>query len=304
MNILITGGTGSLGSHLTRYFLAQGHQVTVLSRNAHKQAELAQELDSSKLKLVLGDICDPTRVSLALRGQEVVIHAAAQKRIERGETDQAEYLRINVLGSQVVADQALKQGIAKCLFVSTDKAVSPVNFYGCTKALAERYWLSQGKYSRYSRFGALRYGNVLGSNGSVWHKWQKQLAQGIRMDVRDPEPTRFILNLDQATSFIKQALDVLGREHVLFVPGNLEAFSVWDLAYELEPDQRKWNLKCLGPGEKQHEILVAPGEDPYQVSPDLWSLHWGFENQDKTRFYSDTARRISGHEISLRLGKI
>lgn len=307
MRVLITGGTGSLGSQLTRHWLAQGHRVQVLSRDAHKQAELARALRAEGLgecAWFLGDITDSYAVQRAIRGCDTLVHAAAQKRIERGESDPDEYLRINVLGTQIVVRAALQEGVQRCLFISTDKAVAPLNFYGCSKALAERLWLHQGTAKGDGpHFAALRYGNVVASRGSVWHLWQEQLKSRGAILVREPEPTRFIVDFPQAISFVEQALGEL--EHwgqMVLVPGTLKAFSLWELADELAP-RYCWERQPLGPGEKQHEIMLAEGEWALHTTEDLWLVTSQLHTMERGPFSSATAPRLTGAELIEKLSE-
>jgi UDP-N-acetylglucosamine 4,6-dehydratase/5-epimerase len=304
MNILITGGTGSLGSRLTAKFLREGHQVTVLSRNAHHQHELWASVQGlvkpGQLLFVLGDVTEPTYVARAMfhvgGPKDILIHAAAHKRIERGETDPEEYMRTNIQGTLVVAREARHFRIPKCLLISTDKAVAPLNTYGVSKAMAERLWLSFSSDRNY--FGAVRYGNVVESNGSVWHYWQQQQALGQALTVRDPEPTRFFMTLEQAVGVVESALTNMNAIHKLFVPADLEAFSLWDLARQIQP-QEQWAFSPLSPGEKQHELLTAPGETALRANPLLYSIRYGFDSLPQLS--SETAQRISGAELARRL---
>ena len=255
MNIAITGGTGSLGFALTKKLIASNY-VTVISRDAHKQAAMMRNLPSDRINYVLCDVCSRDALEDAIAGHDVVVHAAALKRVERGISDAAEYTRVNVYGTETVANAVSSVGIKKALFISTDKSCAAINFYGKTKAVAESIWLS--KNSAASRFSAVRYGNVMGSNGSVWEIWNRLLMEGKRITVRTPEPTRFFMTIDDAVELVTNSIDnMIGGE--IFVPKSMPAFSMFDLA-RYAADEDKWVIEALLPGEKQHEILVAPGE--------------------------------------------
>ena len=255
MNIAITGGTGSLGFALTKKLITSNY-VTVISRDAHKQAAMMRNLPSDRINYVLCDVCSRDALEDAIAGHDVVVHAAALKRVERGISDAAEYTRVNVYGTETVANAVSSVGIKKALFISTDKSCAAINFYGKTKAVAESIWLS--KNSAASRFSAVRYGNVMGSNGSVWEIWNRLLMEGKRITVRTPEPTRFFMTIDDAVELVTNSIDnMIGGE--IFVPKSMPAFSMFDLA-RYAADEDKWVIEALLPGEKQHEILVAPGE--------------------------------------------
>ena len=256
MNIAITGGTGSLGFSLTKRLVKFGNYVTVISRDAHKQAAMMNKLPSDRINYVLCDVCSRDALEDAIAGHDIIIHAAALKRVERGISDAAEYTRVNIYGTETVANAASSVGIPKSLFISTDKSPSALNFYGKTKAVAESIWLS--KNSTMSRFSAVRYGNVMGSNGSVWEIWNRLLKEGECITVRAPEPTRFFMTINDAVNLVINSMKaMIGGE--IFVPKNMPAFSMFDLA-RYAASEESWNVEALLPGEKQHEILVAPDE--------------------------------------------
>jgi UDP-N-acetylglucosamine 4,6-dehydratase len=271
MRTLITGGTGSLGQALIPVFLQHGDTVTVLSRNPHKQAELLNKYPT--VHAILGDICDRETMLRACQGQDVVVGAAANKRVERGDTDAREYYRVNVMGALNTAEACRMNGVGKAVFISSDKCVSPCNTYGMTKALGERLWLAEQSAYSPTKFSCVRYGNVVQSNGSVWHVWQDRIAKGLPLIVREPEPTRFFLSLADAVKIVTDALRVMNGGEV-FVPSYVPSFSLWDLARKLQPESQ-WQKEPLGATEKQHEILVAPTEfvEPiFGQNTDLWRV--------------------------------
>lgn len=303
MKILVTGGTGSLGRALTRYLIDAGHTVTVLSRDAHKQANLLRALHAPpNLRFVLGDICDPVAQLNACyardgRPQDVLIHAAALKHLDRGETDPDEYIRVNVTGATAMARRATECGIKKALLICTDKAVSPLNTYGVTKALAERAWIKANHTWHQTQFAAIRYGNVIDSDGAVLHVWREQVTRGHRLCVREPEPTRFVLTITQALALVTEALDTMADGQVL-VPCDLPAISMWDLARLFQPEYL-WKREPLTLGEKQHEVLLAEGEYAYPASEHLAVATTTHDRPSlpTNQFHSNLTRRLTTQEL-------
>jgi UDP-N-acetylglucosamine 4,6-dehydratase len=268
---LISGGTGSLGTALVPVFLQQGYEVTILSRDFHKQEKLLAQHPS--VRAILADICDRDAMLRACEGQDIVVHAAALKAVNRGETDTRMYHRVNVLGTLNVAEACRINGIDKALFISSDKACASATRYGTTKKIGEDLWLAEQTTHNITKFSCVRYGNVVASNGSVWHVWQDRIAKGLPLIVREPEPTRFFLSLADAVKIVTDALRVMNGSEV-FVPSYVPSFSLWDLARKLQPESQ-WQKEPLGATEKQHEILVAPTEfvEPiFGQNTDLWRV--------------------------------
>jgi len=302
LRILITGGTGTLGHALTDVLLKQGNELTIISRDPHKQAKYKARYP--QVRTILTDICNAPQVYRACQGQDIVIHACALKRVDTGEYAVDEFHRVNVLGTQVVADAARDASIERCLFISTDKSVSPLNHYGMTKAIAERLWLARNETGTFlqTMFSAVRYGNVMGSNGSVIPIWREQAERGDRITVRYPETTRFFM---QPASAVKLVIDAINNMQggEIFVPANTPAFALYDLA-ECFQERSEWHMEPLGAHEKQHEALVAPGEyhEPaftgaWRVWPDMAVDNFTVDKM----FCSKTAHRISGQEVIDRL---
>jgi len=295
---LITGGTGTLGYALTKAFLAEGFSVAILSRDPHKQTLFRQQFP--QVELFLGDIRDPEVIARAVRGRDIVVHAAALKQVDVGQVQSLEFKSVNVDGALNVARQCQLAGVRKNLFISSDKCAAPANLYGHTKAIAEYLWNSHSTAT--TLFSAVRYGNVMGSNGSVIPIWRQQVARGLPIMVRTPDTTRFFMLKSQAVDLVQQALrEMQGGE--TFVPGDIPAFSLHDLAEQFEPDYTKWLLLPLGAGEKVHEVLVAPGECVETVLPKLYRIVHNkagkFEVADE--FKSQTARRITAKELLAQL---
>lgn len=301
-NVLITGGTGSLGSRLIPTFLAEGYFVTIVSRDPHKQA--IQQAKHPEVKYILADVRDRETMLRACENQDIVVHAAALKRLERGDTDTREYHSVNVGGTLNVAEACRITGVEKAIFISSDKSVESVNLYGMTKAIAERIWLAENTTYRATKFSALRYGNVVESNGSVWHIWQRRIEQDLPLIVRKPEPTRFFLSLADAVNYVQFTIaHMLGGE--IFVPARVKAFSLWELAREMQ-NQDQWEYAPLLPTEKQHEILVAHTEyvEPVEDNDLMWRI-WPSKTptiyETAPMFNSLEARRMTGKEVIARL---
>lgn len=285
MKILITGGTGSLGSELAEKWYNRGDEITILSRDPHKQAALAEKLPGAVF--ILSDICNYSEVKRACEKQDILIHAAAIKQVDIGEYHPVEFARVNVAGTAVVANawhETHKENEGKALLISSDKACCALNAYGASKKLSESIF-------RKFDYSVIRYGNVVDTKGSFLKKWEKSET----ITVRTPEPTRFFLILKDAIALIEDALKI---EHDgIFVPHSLKAFSVWDVAKVFDDDTK---FESLLPYEKQHEVLLADGED-WEKRTDLLSEiipGWNIdESHKKELFYSGYAPKMSGIEV-------
>lgn len=290
--ILITGGTGSLGQKLTRRFLEMGaKKIIVFSRDELKQSQMKTAiLDShDRLRFFIGDVRDLERLQRAFHGVDYVIHTAALKQVPALEYNPMEAVKTNILGTQNVINAALDQGVEKVLLVSTDKAANPANLYGATKLCAERLIISANAYSgkRGSRFAAVRYGNVLGSRGSIIKIVEEQRAKG-EITLTHKDMTRFWITLDQAVDLVFLGLEKMyGGE--IFVP-KLPSMKMKDFLVALAPECK---IKVIGirPGEKLHEMMVTPEEsrhtmeyDTYYVilpEYDWWSGHNNYKGSKK-----------------------
>ncbi len=257
-SILITGGTGFFGRGFVHAVLDQQltERVCVLSRDEYKQATMRAEFGNDpRLRFFVGDVRDAERLRRAMDGVELVVHAAALKRVEVGEYDSDEMVKTNVVGSMNVIQAATDAGVAKVVALSTDKACEPVNAYGASKLLAEKVFLAanNARGATGPRFAVCRYGNVAGSTGSVIPTWRRELAAGREVVITDPECTRFWMRLDEAVRLVLQtARTMKGGE--LAIP-NLPAYRLGDLAIALGA---KFKRTRLGAGEKRHESMV-PG---------------------------------------------
>ncbi len=258
--ILLTGGTGSFGKHFCRIMLEKYNPkaIRVYSRDELKQHNMRFEFnDDNRLRFFIGDVRDVDRLRRAMAGVDIVVHAAALKQVPACEYNPFEAVKTNVHGAQNVIDAAIDTGVKKVVALSTDKAVNPVNLYGATKLCSDKLFVQGNAYSgaKNTRFSCVRYGNVIGSRGSVVPLFKKQLASGV-LTVTDKRMTRFWITLDQAVELVLKAFKYMeGGE--IFVP-RIPSMKITDLARAIGPECK---IKSIGirPGEKLHESLT--GED-------------------------------------------
>ena len=255
--ILITGGSGTFGTAFIRYALDQGAaRVICLSRGEHRQAELRREINDARLDTWLGDVREPDRLAEAFGVKpDLVIHAAALKRVESCEGDPEEALKTNVLGTWHVVREARRAGVPRVLVISSDKATSPETTYGKTKAMAEDLALGQNTYRGFgsTRISVARYGNVLGSNGSFLETLLRARQTGEPIAITDPQATRFWWTVDDAVQFVGWVLGVMqGGE--IFIP-KLASSKVVDLAAAVAPKSEQRIVGTRGP-EKTHEAMI------------------------------------------------
>jgi UDP-N-acetylglucosamine 4,6-dehydratase/5-epimerase len=284
-SILITGGTGSFGRSFLRHVLAgrAPARVVVFSRDELKQYELRQQLDDDpRLRWFIGDVRDRERLARAMHGVDYVVHAAALKQVDTAEYNPSEYIATNVTGSQNVVDAAIQCGVRKVIALSTDKASSPINLYGATKLVADKLFVSANHYAAHhrTRFAVVRYGNVMGSRGSVVPLFRRLAAEGRSLPVTDKRMTRFWITLDQAVRFVMDSFDQMqGGE--LFIP-RIPSMRILDLIEAVAPDATTHEIG-IRPGEKLHEEMIAPDDsrrtlraaDRYIVQPTIAT--WGYE---------------------------
>jgi len=305
--IVIIGGTGSLGRELVKFYDKGDYaeSIVVFSTDPHKQVSLAREV-SKKCSFVLGDIRRYRSVVDAIDGADVVVHAAALKHVDLGETNVSEFLAVNVDGANIVADACMRKDIPKVLFISSDKAVEPVNFYGKTKAIGEDIFLSRG-------FSVIRYGNVVNSNGSFLSVWRNAIESGKEIIIRNPDPTRFYLELCHAVELVDSAIEA--TEDGLFIPATLRSFSIsraftlfQEAIDELLPMYGiyAWRHAPLMPGEKQHEVLLGKYENGTQFNDILCLVgkgtngtlnHSDFSSKTSTIMTDDEIRAFIKHSL-------
>jgi UDP-N-acetylglucosamine 4,6-dehydratase len=277
---LITGGTGSFGHAFTERLLEGGaDRVAIFSRDELKQAEMRQRFSDPRLRFMIGSVADRERVELAVRGVDYVVHAAAMKRIETCEQNPWEAVQTNVVGTREVAMAAIGSGVSKAVFLSTDKAAAPNTLYGATKLTAERLWTQSNVYAAglETLLAATRYGNVIGSRGSVVPLFRKQAEAG-EVTITDPSMTRFWMRLSDAVDLVQLAFSEM-RGGEVFVP-KIPSASVATVADATVGETVRRRVVGARPGEKLHETLISEDEaatayeygDHYRIEPDR---SWG-----------------------------
>jgi len=256
--VLVTGGTGSFGRRLTSRLLElerPPRRVVVFSRDEHKQYEMARGLgDDPRLQFVLGDVRDVDHLRRVLRGVDLVVHAAALKHVPAGESNPWEMIKTNVAGAQNLIDAALEAGVPRVLALSSDKAVGPVSLYGASKLCSDKLFVAAnaGAADDLTRFSLVRFGNYLGSRGSVVPAMLDAAGSGI-VRLTDRRMTRFYVTLDAAVSFLLRALNGM-RGGEIFVP-KIPSIRLTDLARVLAPDAEQLETG-VRPGEKLHELMI------------------------------------------------
>ena len=272
--ILITGGTGSLGNALTSRLLNYDvDTIRIFSRNENKQITMESKFNDDRLRFLLGDVRDYPRLVRAMEDIDIVFHAAALKHVPVIEYNPFEAIKTNVIGSQNVISACLQQNVERVICIGTDKAVSPLNTYGATKLLMEKLFVTASNYLKKERhqtkFFALRYGNVLGSSGSVIPKFIKQIKNKEKITITDPNMTRFSISMDEALDFILNATEI-AKGSEIFIP-KLRAYTIKDIKDVLFELLQKTDEENIGirEGEKLNEILINSDEIRYT---------WEYEN--------------------------
>jgi len=290
--VMVTGGTGSFGRKFVQIMLEDFHpaRLIIFSRDELKQHEMVTSgLDHPSLRYFIGDVRDQMRLRRAMQGVDVVVHAAALKQVPACEYNPIEAIMTNIMGGRNVVEAALDTGVERVMALSTDKAVNPINLYGATKLAAEKLFVHSNAYAggTGTRFSCVRYGNVLGSRGSVVPLFLRQRKTG-RISITDERMTRFWLSLEQGVRFTIRCIEQMEGGEV-FVP-KIPSMRVIDLAKAIAPDAE---LEIIGirPGEKLHEALISEDEarhsveleDMYVVEPTgaLWFGH-GWRDKGKS----------------------
>ena len=263
--ILITGGTGSLGRALTKRLLDEKVDVIrIFSRNENKQVTMQSEFNDDRLRFLIGDVRDLPRLERALEGIDIVFHAAALKHVPIIEYNPFEAINTNVIGSRNVVEACLSENVGTVVGVGTDKAVSPLNTYGATKLLMEKLFTTASNYldkdKHKTKFISLRYGNVLGSSGSVIPKFIQQIKANEKITITDPDMTRFSITMDEALDFILEST-ITGKGSEVFIP-KLRAYKIDDVKVALQElisntGEEKIPVRQ---GEKFHETLINADE--------------------------------------------
>lgn len=257
-SILITGGTGSFGRRFIGTMLAKykPRRLVVFSRDELKQYEMQQTFNAPCMRYFLGDVRDVARLTQAMRGIDYVVHAAALKQVPAAEYNPTEFIRTNVGGAEHVIKAAVDNGVEKIIALSTDKAASPINLYGATKLLSDKLFIAGNNIvgGHKTRFAVVRYGNVVGSRGSVVPFFQKLIREGAtELPITDERMTRFWITLDQGVDFVLNNFARM-RGGELFVP-KIPSVRITDLARAMAPDLPHKHVG-IRPGEKLHELMV------------------------------------------------
>ena len=283
--ILITGGTGSLGKELTKYFVKiKGlKKIIIYSRDEQKQFVMAQEYPVDKypqIRFLIGDVRDKLRLERAMKEVDYVIHAAAMKHVPIAEYNPSECVKTNVGGAENIIEVCLNSNVSKVVALSTDKACAPINLYGATKLTSDKLFIAANniKGSKDLKFSVVRYGNVMGSNGSVMPFFLKRKKTGV-LPITHPEMTRFNISLEQGVKMVVYALEnAWGGE--LFVP-KIPSYRILDVANAISEKCKK-EIVGIRPGEKLHEEMITPSDsfftydidNYYAILPSkpVWSL--------------------------------
>lgn len=316
--VLVTGGTGSIGSEIVKKLIKlQPKIVRVLDNNETALFELEQELNTEMIRTFIGDIRDKERLKRAFENVDIVFHAGALKHVSLCEFNPFDAVKTNVLGTQNVLNAALDMNVKKVITISTDKAVNPINVMGATKLLAERLTISANHYvgDKDTIFSCVRFGNVLDSRGSVVPIFKKQIENGGPLTITDPEMTRFVMSIPEAVDLILQAGEIAGGNEIFIL--KMPALNIVDLAevmiellapkYGFTPDELKIEYMGKRLGEKMFEELMTTDELGHVIdNGELFVLNPEYSpNENKNFDYnSHLARKLSKDEIKDVLGKL
>ncbi|HDT6579573.1 TPA: UDP-N-acetylglucosamine 4,6-dehydratase (inverting) [Bacillus cereus] len=268
-NILITGGTGSFGKRFVKKVLEYDiKKIIIFSRDELKQFEMEQELKDSRIRFFIGDVRDKERLYRAFDGVDIIVHAAAMKQVPACEYNPFEAVKTNIHGAQNIIEAAIDRGVKRVIALSTDKACSPVNLYGATKLASDKLFVAANSYvgDKETRFSVVRYGNVVGSRGSIVPFFKKIRHTG-KLPITDNRMTRFWITLDQGVQFVLDSLqNMCGGE--IFVP-KIPSMRVVDLAKAIAPEC-KVEIVGIRPGEKLHEAMINEHDARHTVEFDTY----------------------------------
>ncbi len=265
-SVLITGGTGSFGRHFVKTLLSRYRpkRIIVYSRDELKQFEMQQEFDSSAMRFFIGDVRDPDRLCQAMRQVDYVVHAAALKQVPAAEYNPMECIKTNIHGAENVINAAIENEVEKVIALSTDKAANPINLYGATKLVSDKLFVAANNVTggHKTRFSVVRYGNVVGSRGSVVPYFRRLVREGAKeLPITDPRMTRFWITLQQGIDFVLKNFERMhGGE--IFVP-KISSMRVVDLAKAMAPGLPT-QIVGIRPGEKLHEVM-CPKDDSHRT---------------------------------------
>ena len=268
LSVLLTGGTGSFGRRFTEILLAEQsvEKLIIFSRDELKQHEMRMVYDDPRLRFFIGDVRDKERLHRAVQNVDIIVHAAALKQVPSCEYNPFEAVKTNILGASNIIDVAIDAGVERVMALSTDKAVNPINLYGATKLVAEKLFVQGNAYAGAggTRFSCVRYGNVVGSRGSVIPVFQNQRATG-RITITDERMTRFWVTLQHGVRFVIKCTGLMHGGEV-FVP-KIPSMRMVDLAEVVAPDCER-EVIGIRPGEKLHEVLISRDESRYTLEFD------------------------------------
>lgn len=315
-HILVTGGTGSFGQKFIEQLLHQHKpaRVIVFSRDELKQYEMAQRLpikDFPAIRYFIGDVRDRDRLKLAMKGVDIVVHAAAMKHVPIAEYNPMECIRTNIDGAENVVMAALACKVKKVVALSTDKAANPINLYGASKLASDKIFVAANNLSAGDgpAFSVVRYGNVIGSRGSVVPLFQKLIDSGAKkLPITDTRMTRFWITLEQGVNFVLSSMEMMqGGE--IFVP-KIPSMRMTDLAKSMAPDI-EFDVVGIRPGEKLHEVMIPADsgrstiqlDDRYIIKPDFtfWDDNH-YKSQEKGNVPEDFAYASDNNTEWLDLG--
>jgi len=267
--VLITGGTGSFGRTFAKKLLSEDlcEKVIIFSRDEWKQWQIQQSepiFSSAKVRFFLGDIRDRERLERAFDGVNYIVHAAALKQVPAAEYNPSEFIKTNIMGAMNIINAAINSRVEKIIALSTDKAVNPINLYGATKLCSDKLFIAGNVYAKHEpKFSVVRYGNVLGSRGSVLPYWQKLIDEGAKeLPITDTRMTRFWITLDQAVDFVIQSFPLMNGGEI-FVP-KIPSMKITDLGKAIAPNL-PYKTTGIRPGEKLHELLISQEEARHTV---------------------------------------
>lgn len=284
--VLITGGTGSFGNKCIEIILREHNpqSIRIYSRSEFLQMQMQQKFNDSRLRYLIGDVRDKERLSRAMDGVDIVIHAAALKQVPACEYNPIEAVKTNIDGSKNVINCALDNGVERVMAISTDKAVHPVNLYGATKMVAEKLFVQANAYAgdqKGTKFSCVRYGNVIGSRGSVVPLFKDQKLTG-KLTITDERMTRFWITLEQGINFVINSVEIMQGGEV-FIP-KIPSMNITEIADAIAPKAEKEFTGIRG-GEKLHEILLTEDEARHSREFDEYFIidpenpSWGNENK-------------------------
>jgi len=277
--VLVTGGTGSFGNAFADYVLEHHdpQKLIILSRDEMKQWEMAKKYaDDGRVRFFIGDVRDRERLYRAVDGVDFVVHAAATKIVPTAEYNPFEAVKTNIMGAMNLIDACIDRGVKKVVALSTDKASSPINLYGATKLASDKMFVAANAYTGFqeTQFSVVRYGNVMGSRGSVIPFFLERLQSGEPLTITDSRMTRFMISLQEGIDLVMKAFE-LGQGSEIFVK-KIPSMRILDIAEAVDPGGVRQETG-IRPGEKLHEQMISPEDslstwefdDHYRILPSL-----------------------------------